>query len=44
MHYRPFADSIIAAMDSMPIEIYPVAAVREMDRAAIEDHGMAGYS
>jgi len=31
-------------MISMPIEIYPVAAVREMDRAAIEDHGIAGYS
>ena len=28
----------------MPIEIYPVAAVRDMDRAAIEDHNIPGYS
>ena len=28
----------------MPVEIYPVAAVREMDRCAIEDHGVAGYT
>ncbi len=28
----------------MPIEIYPVAAVREVDRAAIEDHNIPGYS
>ena len=31
-------------MDNMPVEIYPVAAVREMDRAAIEDHNIPGYS
>ena len=28
----------------MPVEIYPVAAVREMDRLAIEEHGIPGYS
>ncbi len=30
-------------MTSLPREIYPVAAVREIDRTAIEDEGIAGY-
>ena len=30
-------------MSSLPKEIYPVAAVREIDRTAIEDEGIAGY-
>jgi len=28
----------------MPVEVYPVAAVREMDRRAIEDIGIEGYT
>ena len=31
-------------MDSLPANIYSVAAVRETDRAAIEDHGVPGYT
>jgi NAD(P)H-hydrate epimerase len=31
-------------MNHLPANIYSVAAVRETDRAAIEDHGIAGYT
>ncbi len=31
-------------MDRLPANIYSVAAVREMDRTAIEDHGVPGYT
>ncbi|NQV86459.1 MAG: NAD(P)H-hydrate dehydratase, partial [Woeseiaceae bacterium] len=31
-------------MQSLPVNIYSVASVREMDRRAIEDHGISGYS
>ena len=31
-------------MDSLPANIYSVAAVREMDRTTIEDHGVPGYT
>jgi NAD(P)H-hydrate epimerase len=31
-------------MNNMPEEIYPVAAVREIDRTAIEDEGIPGYT
>ncbi|MBT8442926.1 MAG: NAD(P)H-hydrate epimerase, partial [Gammaproteobacteria bacterium] len=31
-------------MDSLPVEIYSVASVRESDRCAIEDHGIKGYT
>ena len=31
-------------MDSLPANIYSVAAVRETDRATIEDHGVPGYT
>jgi hydroxyethylthiazole kinase-like uncharacterized protein yjeF len=31
-------------MDSMPVEIYSVASVREIDRAAIEREGIPGYA
>jgi NAD(P)H-hydrate epimerase len=31
-------------MDSLPANIYSVAAVRETDRTAIEDHGIPGYT
>ena len=31
-------------MDSLPANIYAVAAVRETDRAAIEDHSIPGYT
>ena len=31
-------------MQSLPIEIYPVDAVRDIDRAAIDDEGIPGYS
>jgi NAD(P)H-hydrate epimerase len=31
-------------MDSLPANIYTVAAVRETDRTAIEDHGVPGYT
>jgi NAD(P)H-hydrate epimerase len=31
-------------MQPLPIEIYSVAAVREIDRAAIEDEGIPGYT
>ena len=37
------AISIIAGMSSLPVEIYPVHVVREIDRCAIEGHGIAGY-
>jgi NAD(P)H-hydrate epimerase len=36
--------SIIAAMVNLPAEIYSVAAVREIDRTAIEDEGIPGYT
>ncbi len=31
-------------MDRLPANIYSVAAVREMDRTTIEDHGVPGYT
>ena len=31
-------------MQSLPVNIYSVAAVREMDRTTIEDHGVPGYT
>ena len=31
-------------MDRLPTNIYSVAAVREMDRTTIEDHGVPGYT
>ena len=31
-------------MDHLPANIYSVAAVRETDRATIEDHGVPGYT
>ena len=31
-------------MDSMPVEIYPVGAVRDIDHRAIEEHDIPGYS
>lgn len=31
-------------MQSLPTKIYSVASVREIDRAAIEDHGIVGYT
>lgn len=31
-------------MQNLPANIYSVAAVREMDRTAIEDHGIPGYT
>jgi NAD(P)H-hydrate epimerase len=31
-------------MNILPVEVYSVAAVRELDRLAIEDHGIAGYT
>ena len=31
-------------MQNLPANIYSVAAVREMDRTAIEDHGVPGYT
>ena len=31
-------------MTSLPVDIYSVATVREIDRAAIEDEGIAGYT
>ena len=31
-------------MDSLPANIYTVAAVRETDRTTIEDHGVPGYT
>ena len=31
-------------MDSLPRNIYAVAAVREIDRTTIEDHGVPGYT
>lgn len=31
-------------MDSLPAKIYSVAAVREIDRTTIEDHGVPGYA
>lgn len=36
--------SIIAAMQSFPANVYSVASVREMDRIAIEDQGIPGYT
>ena len=31
-------------MSSLPVDIYSVATVREIDRTAIEDEGIAGYT
>ncbi len=31
-------------MSSLPVDIYKVATVREIDRSAIEDHGIRGYT
>jgi len=31
-------------MNTLPVEIYSVASVREFDRVAIEDHGVPGYT
>jgi hypothetical protein len=31
-------------MQSLPTNIYSVAAVRETDRTTIEDHGVPGYT
>ena len=31
-------------MQALPSEIYSVAAVREIDRSAIEEHGISGYA
>ncbi|MBT8082152.1 MAG: NAD(P)H-hydrate dehydratase [Gammaproteobacteria bacterium] len=31
-------------MDRLPANVYSVAAVREMDRTTIEDHGVPGYT
>ena len=39
-----YGDSIMAAMQTLPAEIYSVAAVREIDRAATNDEGIPGYS
>ncbi len=36
-------NSIIARMHSLPVNIYSVASVREMDRIAIEEQGASGY-
>lgn len=36
--------SIIARMESLPVEIFGVEAVRDIDRAAIEGEGIAGYT
>ena len=38
------AASIIPRMHSLPSEIYSVASVREIDRCAIEDEGVPGYT
>ena len=35
--------SIIAPMDGLPAEVYSAAAVRAMDRHAIDSAGVAGY-
>lgn len=35
--------SIIVVMRDLPVEIYPVEVVREIDRCAIDGHGIAGY-
>lgn len=37
-------DSIIASMQTLPANIYSVASVREIDRTAIEDYGIPGYT
>ena len=31
-------------MNNLPVEVYSVAAVRELDRLAIEDEGIPGYT
>jgi NAD(P)H-hydrate epimerase len=36
--------SIIVAMTSLPVDIYSVATVREIDRTAIEDEAIPGYT
>lgn len=36
--------SIIPRMQTLPADIYSVASVREIDRTAIEDHGIPGYT
>lgn len=37
-------DSIISQMQTLPANIYSVASVREIDRSAIEDHDIPGYT
>jgi NAD(P)H-hydrate epimerase len=37
-------DSIIGQMQTLPANVYSVATVRELDRSAIEDHGIPGYA
>lgn len=37
-------DSIIVEMQTIPANVYSVASVREIDRAAIEDHRIPGYT
>jgi ADP-dependent NAD(P)H-hydrate dehydratase / NAD(P)H-hydrate epimerase len=44
MRYGWSAHSIIVCVDSMPVEIYPVAAIREIDRTAIEKEKIPGYT
>lgn len=39
-----FRGSIIVGMTNLPTQIYSVAAVREIDRTAIEDNGIPGYT
>ena len=31
-------------MDTLPLEIYPVDVVRDIDRCAIDTHGIPGYT
>lgn len=31
-------------METLPLEIYPVEAVRDIDRCAIDEHGIPGYT
>jgi NAD(P)H-hydrate epimerase len=38
------AHSIILVMASLPVDIYSVATVREIDRTAIEDEAIPGYT
>lgn len=40
----PMATSIITAMSVLPVELFSADQVRAMDRAAIEGHGIPGYT